>query len=696
MKTFLKTINIHKILCALAWGLFCIAGTSNAFAQSSVCARVVLQIRQQMTLEREAFEATLNINNGQNMSIEDITVKLHFYDEQGNEILFSTPEATVEDALFFVRLQNGTWNPDSEQSIPAEGEKEAVWLMVPAIGAAGENPSGKFYSVGATIVYRMGGVLNTVDVQPDYIQVKPMPDLLLQYFLPGDILGDNPMTPEKEASEAAPFAVRVVNRSLYAAAKKVKIESNQPEIIGNQSNLPIDFRILGSQVNGKQASQSLLVDFGDIQASSSGMAWWHLVSTLSGRFISVRGEVTHAIDLGGSLTSLVQSDDPMVRRLLGVVLVDLPGRDTITDFIATDTFSQEMDSVSVYESDSAEIGTPIDFVSDSDSRVRLAGSGNLMHLSIDSFVSTAFYLRLSSPVAAMKQIRVTRSDGKVLPAQNAWISRAYNGPEGERYLLNIFDTAKKLGDTYSIVFSDAETNHAPEITFSPESETYTLPAGRLFTLHVAAHDPDGSVVSLKPGLLPAGASFTETEHGQGLFSWKPSVGQEGHFSVRFLAYDGAVSTSRSAFLQVVSGTMDWNAWLERYFGNETDPAKIGSESDPDNDGLPNLMEYAFDMNPLSGLMDGQPVPEIVGRDGKRYLALRYRLRAGDTSLLAKTQVSSDLFAWHELNVIAEPVGDPKPSLTGTVQEYLVVDTMPLTQTENRRFIRLVVERKSAE
>lgn len=49
--------------------------------------------------------------------------------------------------------------------------------------------------------------------------------------------------------------------------------------------------------------------------------------------------------------------------------------------------------------------------------------------------------------------------------------------------------------------------------------------------------------------LPAGASFDET----GLFSWTPSEGQEGIYTIYFEANDGMFSDSEVATINVVEG-----------------------------------------------------------------------------------------------------------------------------------------------
>lgn len=75
-----------------------------------------------------------------------------------------------------------------------------------------------------------------LDVSPDVITVKPLPQLTLDYFLQQDVIGDDPLTPEVEAVEPFTLGVRVKNNGL-AVARNLKIDSAQPRIIDNQQGL---------------------------------------------------------------------------------------------------------------------------------------------------------------------------------------------------------------------------------------------------------------------------------------------------------------------------------------------------------------------------------------------------------------------------------------------------------------------------
>ena len=120
-------------------------------------------------------------------------VDVIFTDVDGNPVLASSdPENT--DALFFIRLDsmeniddvngNGTILPSTAADIH--------WLIIPTPGSSNGLESGTLYYVGARLSYTIAGKEKVSEVTPDYIFVKPMPEIFLDYFLPIEVYGDDP------------------------------------------------------------------------------------------------------------------------------------------------------------------------------------------------------------------------------------------------------------------------------------------------------------------------------------------------------------------------------------------------------------------------------------------------------------------------------------------------------------------------
>lgn len=213
-----------------------------ALAQETVCATVKIEIKQEMTLERQAFDAEMKINNTTDTSvIENVAVEVKVTDENGVPVMISSDPNDL-NAKFFIRVTSkenisdvdgtGTVNPRTTSVIN--------WLLIPAPGAAGVSPLGKKYLVGATLKYKFGGEETVLNVSPDVITVKPLPLLTLDYFLTQDVLADDPLTPEIEPVEPFTLGVRVKNNG-YNTAKNLKIDSAQPKIINNRGQTTVNF-----------------------------------------------------------------------------------------------------------------------------------------------------------------------------------------------------------------------------------------------------------------------------------------------------------------------------------------------------------------------------------------------------------------------------------------------------------------------
>lgn len=426
------------LLWALAVLLWLIPAGQQVWAQNSaVCAEVKIVIEQKLSLERQAFDAKMVIRNGlTDSAIENVEVQLLFMDAN-EELVVGTQDPNATAAQFFYRVDSleGINAIDGTESIAADSSAEMHWLIIPSAGTA--TGSGTLYYVGAKVTYTLNGVVTTVEVAPDFIVVKPMPMLVLDYFLPDDVYADDPFTEEVEPQIPFTLGVRIQNTG-EGVSSKTTIESAQPKIVENRLNLLIGFEILGGYVSDQLAGKSLLLDFGDIAAGAAKVGRWNMVTTLMGRFVEFDASFTHDDSLGGDLTSLI--DSVHTHTLVHDVLVDLPGRDGIRDFLARD-----VDVLRVYESDNVDT-----LVSDQSSTSQLSVSGAQAQLTF-SAAPGFVYAKVGDPFHGEADgISVTRSDGKVLAPENAWLSQTRNSDLTWSYFLNVFDVNST--GIYSIAF----------------------------------------------------------------------------------------------------------------------------------------------------------------------------------------------------------------------------------------------------
>lgn len=617
-------------------------------ADDSLCARVKIEIRQELTLERQAFDAHMRINNGlSHITLQDIDVDVTFADEEGNTVLASYDPDNTE-ALFFIRLDsmenigdvegNGTVQPSTSADIH--------WLIIPAPGASNGLEQGTLYYVGATLTYTIGGEEHVTEVSPDYIFVKPMPELTLNYFLPTDVYGDDAFTPGIEPPIPFSLGVRVSNNGA-GVAREVKIDSAQPEIVENELGLLISFVIEGSEVNGEEATDSLLVEFGDIEPNTSGVARWIMTCSLSGKFIEFNAEFSHSDELGGELTSLIESVN--THFLVRDVLVDVSGRDSIRDFLAKDGGVYR-----VYESDSVDTE-----VLDQSASSSLSGSGNEYTLSTP--VTAGFmYVQLPDPHSGEKELSaVVRPDGKNIKEANAWLSKTRNEDHSWQHFVNLFDA--NTTDSYTFIFGDIIVdNEPPVLQFIPDRQGIEE---QQLSFIVEASDPDGTIPTLSATPLPDGAEFTDQGNGVGIFDWTPAIGQAGEYKLIFTASDGELEDSQFVKLTIcpVNDTdndcMD-DDWEMEHFGTLD---RDGS-GDFDGDGVGDLDEYLNDTDPtVSGVQIISITPSPV--------EIELEEDESDSRTLSVTNLTNYAVTYEVLypamaTLITDPEGDLIPETSG--------------------------------
>ena len=656
-----------------------------ARAADSVCAKVRIEISQEVTLERQAFEARMTITNDLPQGeVAEISAVLQFKDEGGETVIYSTPTSTPTGAKFFVKAIE-----PAIQSVAAGKSGTLKWMIIPSQGAggttsaAGAPPTGKLYFAGATLSYKALNRTEIVEVNPDFIFVKPQPNLTLDYFLPEDVFGDVPLTPGVEPIEPFTLGLRILNEG-GGVARSVGVSSGQPRIVENKQGLLVTFAIKSASVNDVAAAPLAKLPMGDLNPGAAGIAGWQLEASLEGRITDFAASYTHADEFGGEVTSLIQQ----VRRhrLLGMVLVDIPGRDAVRDFLAVSgTVGDDPGQVKVFESGGTSAVLP---ASANFTGLSMTQNGTLWRMSVaPSGQPEGAFVRLqaSFPPGAQPAVRrVVRIDGKVLPKANGWVSKvAKSGLEDDKFV-NIFDTNAAGVTTYDVEFGPADSANQPPV-IGPLRNMFAK-SGVPISFVVTARDPEGTTPTLSTAPLPMGAIFTGST-ASGTFSWQPSTLQLGNYVLTFQASDGQASSLKSMVLTVTDKPFV-EEWKNKYGLKDDDAANW---ADPDGDGLSNLLEYALDLDPTSSSVDRKPV---IGRTlvgGQNYLTLTYVHRTDDPSLVLRTVGSGDTSqpedSWEvqELELADVPQDDLPPGMKRTT----VRDSEPLEEA-GFRFLRLKV------
>jgi len=140
--------NTSRVGIAYAWLLLIAALFISIPAHAvdpSICATVKIEIKQELTFERQAFDAMMKITNGlDTASLENVDINVNFKDEAGNSVLASSdPNNTT--AKFFIRVDQmlGISNVSGLGTVFPKATAEIHWLIIPAPGAGGSVPTGK-------------------------------------------------------------------------------------------------------------------------------------------------------------------------------------------------------------------------------------------------------------------------------------------------------------------------------------------------------------------------------------------------------------------------------------------------------------------------------------------------------------------------------------------------------------------------
>jgi len=409
-----------------------------------VCSRVKIEISQDLVLTRTAFEATLTLENER----DDEAVT-----EIGFDLQIRDPSGEPSEDLFNIQVSrlSNLAAIDGTGELPVSTSGSVQWTLIPRDTAALTEE--KQYTVGGVIHFVQDGQTFNIPVENMPITVRPDASLSLKYFHQRDVYSDDPFTDIVEPAIPYKLAVLVEN-SGFGSARDLKIISGQPKIVENEKGLFVDFKIIGTEVDGQNLSPSLTAEFGELPPGASKIATFLMTSTLQGLFIDYNATFEHVTGLGDSRISLLQNVE--IHEMIRVVRDQRAGADTAPDFLVNDVPDVNDYPDTVHYSDG---GTDVVTVRESGSFTGTLSPTNLsIQLDVGAFSGWS-YIRLPDPAGGDYRLTgVTRADGRVLPLDfNAWqTDRTFIG-QGRRpiyeHILHLADTdsAGVYTLTYSLV-----------------------------------------------------------------------------------------------------------------------------------------------------------------------------------------------------------------------------------------------------
>ncbi len=378
---------------------------------TGVCAAVQLQLSQQATVARSAFQATFTLDNQKPAdTLQSISVNLVVHDMSGND-------ATN---LFYISAPtlSGLTAVDGTGNLAPDSSGTAGWTIIPSDAAAADGITS--YLVEGTLSYVDDGYDVTVPILPTKITVYPGPNLQVQYFLQQNVYGDDPFS--TQVTTPQPFALGLLVSNTGAGnAGDFTITSSQPQIIDNQKGLLVNFNIIGAQVGNQPISPSLTADLGTIASGQTVAADWQMTSSLDGTFSNMNATYQHTDALGGARTSIISS--VAIHDMVQMVQPDEPGdgdNDAPAFLVDSDPSASDLPDT-LYFADGTT--APVTIATNAAVDGTVAPDNLEIHLTA-TMTSGWDYLELPDPGPGFTLEKVVRSDGtQILVGSNAWQTR---------------------------------------------------------------------------------------------------------------------------------------------------------------------------------------------------------------------------------------------------------------------------------
>ena len=289
-------------------------------------------------------------------------------------------------------------------------------------------------------------------------------------------------------------------------------------------------------------------------------------------------------------------------------------------------------------------------------------------------------------------------------------SRTYRSMAGESYAP--FHTSHLGGHSASVDILDGIAGGSPN-SFRTVTVTTSKAASSSFVSDVAnisGTSSDTFVVQLSYDLAAADAVFgsdqslclgwfngtswvnaldgnttgTPTFVG-GAYNHIPNLGNCSLDTLHHVVWACVNHVGQFAVINHVPPVASYATWQQTYFTPQelADPAISGDNADPNHNGVPNLLEYAFNTNPRTNGSSTNLPYALLDPNDPGYFALVYTKFLGATDLTYSVQRSGDLSSWTNATTIDQILSD-----NGFLQ--VIKAKVAITSSDKQLFLRLAV------
>lgn len=308
--------------------------SANRFGIDGINNFVSLQLSRTSVMSKQNLSAYFVVDNRSLQQIADLWFDFKILDAENN---------SIEDGdVFNVSLQslegfNGSASADTKWTLSSSAKGVATFTLTPSLEAAFNQPAR--YSIGGAMYYTdpVNGGTAKVNIMPIPLYVNPMAKLDLTYFLQRDIYGDDLSTPDiTEPSIPAELSLLIANNG-NGPAPNVTLVMPKPEVRNNSTNLPIDFRFVGSQLNGSPVTantgRDITTRISNIPSGTNAYVQWWMECNQTGHFTEYNMINTKfgSTDIDDSVIG-----DVSLHELIRSIIIDNSGDVPLKGFLVND------------------------------------------------------------------------------------------------------------------------------------------------------------------------------------------------------------------------------------------------------------------------------------------------------------------------------------------------------------------------